>query len=116
MRQVLINYTAYLLQVYNITPHIINHPGWECGCGTSTVLAIMNALGTDCRCVCPLVASPYAQEGLIDYSEDGALLLACDGVLTDFFASSEEFEELHSPDTKAQMTYYCIGTVKSDEK
>lgn len=35
-------------QVYNITPHINNHPGWECACGISTVLAIMRVLGTDC--------------------------------------------------------------------
>lgn len=35
-------------QVYNITAHINNHPGWECACGISTVLAIMRVLGTDC--------------------------------------------------------------------
>ncbi|CAL5222382.1 g4738 [Coccomyxa viridis] len=64
-------------KVYNITPHIINHPGWTCGCGTSTVIAIMNSLGTDC---------------------------------------SEEFEEVHSPATKAQMTYYCIGTLEEDNE
>jgi hypothetical protein len=29
---------------------------------------------------------------------------------------SEEFEEVHSPATKAQMTYYCIGTLKKDEQ
>ena len=44
-------------KVYNITPHILNHPGWTCGCGTSTVLAIMRTLGTDCRCNCTLC--PY---------------------------------------------------------
>lgn len=37
-----------LAQVYNITAHIDNHPGWECACGISTVLAIMGALGTNC--------------------------------------------------------------------
>jgi hypothetical protein len=26
----------------------MNHPGWECACGISTVLAIMRVLGTDC--------------------------------------------------------------------
>lgn len=44
-------------KVYNITPHIINHPGWTCGCGTSTVIAIMNSLGTDCRCSIPMARS-----------------------------------------------------------
>ena len=31
--------------VYDITPHLNNHPGWD-GAGVSTVLAIMNVLGT----------------------------------------------------------------------
>ncbi|EIE24572.1 cytochrome b5 [Coccomyxa subellipsoidea C-169] len=35
-------------KVYDITAHIMNHPGWECACGISTVLAIMRVLGTDC--------------------------------------------------------------------
>mmetsp|Transcript_20378 Transcript_20378/g.46052 ORF Transcript_20378/g.46052 Transcript_20378/m.46052 type:complete len:154 (-) Transcript_20378:256-717(-) len=33
--------------VYNITPHLANHPGWS-NAGISTPLAIMNALGREC--------------------------------------------------------------------
>lgn len=35
-----------VVQVYDITAHIDNHPGWTGG--ISTVLAIMRTLGTDC--------------------------------------------------------------------
>lgn len=49
-RQARLSVQAFVLraQVYNITAHINNHPGWECACGISTVLAIMRVLGTDC--------------------------------------------------------------------
>ena len=33
--------------MYDITPHLKNHPGWD-GAGVSTVLAIMNVLGREC--------------------------------------------------------------------
>ena len=35
-------------QVYNITQHVLQHPGWTSGCGTSQLLAILRTLGTDC--------------------------------------------------------------------
>jgi cytochrome b involved in lipid metabolism len=35
-------------KVYDITDHVRDHPGWRMGCATSTLIAIMNALGTDC--------------------------------------------------------------------
>lgn len=35
-------------QVYDITPHVLQHPGWTSGCGTSQLLAILRTLGTDC--------------------------------------------------------------------
>lgn len=34
-------------QVYDITEHLVNHPGWE-GAGVSTVLSIVAHLGMDC--------------------------------------------------------------------
>lgn len=34
-------------RVYDITEHIVHHPGWE-GAGISTVLSILAHLGTDC--------------------------------------------------------------------
>jgi cytochrome b involved in lipid metabolism len=35
-------------KVYDITSFIHTHPGWDCACGISTVLAILRCLGTDC--------------------------------------------------------------------
>lgn len=35
-------------QVYDITQHVLSHPGWTSGCGTSQLLAILRTLGTDC--------------------------------------------------------------------
>lgn len=35
-------------QVYDITQHVVSHPGWTSGCGTSQLLAILRTLGTDC--------------------------------------------------------------------
>lgn len=35
-------------QVYDITHHVLTHPGWTSGCGTSQLLAILRTLGTDC--------------------------------------------------------------------
>lgn len=35
-------------QVYDITRHVLEHPGWQSGCGTSQLLAILRTLGTDC--------------------------------------------------------------------
>ncbi|PRW58439.1 cytochrome b5 [Chlorella sorokiniana] len=35
-------------RVYDITPHVVQHPGWTSGCGTSQLLAILRTLGTDC--------------------------------------------------------------------
>lgn len=34
-------------KVYDITEHVLTHPGWE-GAGISTVLSILAHLGTDC--------------------------------------------------------------------
>lgn len=31
--------------VYDITPHIKQHPGWKCGCATSELMAILRCLG-----------------------------------------------------------------------
>ena len=36
------------VQVYDITAHVLEHPGWKCGCATSQLLAILRTLGTDC--------------------------------------------------------------------
>lgn len=33
--------------MYDITEHLLNHPGWE-GAGITTVLSIIAHLGTDC--------------------------------------------------------------------
>lgn len=35
-------------KVYDITEHLVNHPGWESGCQVSTVLSIIAHLGIDC--------------------------------------------------------------------
>lgn len=34
--------------MYDITRHVLEHPGWTSGCGTSQLLAILRTLGTDC--------------------------------------------------------------------
>lgn len=34
--------------MYDITQHVLQHPGWTSGCGTSQLLAILRTLGTDC--------------------------------------------------------------------
>jgi len=31
--------------VYNITDHVLNHPGWKCGCAVSELLTVINSLG-----------------------------------------------------------------------
>lgn len=36
------------LQVFDITHHVLTHPGWTSGCATSQLLAILRTLGTDC--------------------------------------------------------------------
>lgn len=36
-----------IFQVYDITEHLVNHPGWE-SAGITTVLSIIAHLGTDC--------------------------------------------------------------------
>jgi cytochrome b involved in lipid metabolism len=35
-------------KVYDITEHLVNHPGWDSGCQVTTVLSILAHLGTDC--------------------------------------------------------------------
>ena len=35
-------------KVYDITHHVLTHEGWVCGCASSTLLAILRTLGTDC--------------------------------------------------------------------
>eukprot|EP00878_Enallax_costatus_P021797 GHUV01023099.1.p1 GENE.GHUV01023099.1~~GHUV01023099.1.p1 ORF type:complete len:271 (+),score=40.39 GHUV01023099.1:60-815(+) len=35
-------------RIYDITEHIVNHPGWDSGCQVTTVLSILAHLGTDC--------------------------------------------------------------------
>ncbi len=34
--------------MYDITEHIVDHPGWDTGCGISTVLSILAHVGTEC--------------------------------------------------------------------
>ena len=34
--------------VFDITPHLVNHPGWRTAGQVSTVMAIMDTLGRDC--------------------------------------------------------------------
>eukprot|EP00322_Chrysochromulina_rotalis_P030972 CAMPEP_0115851326 /NCGR_PEP_ID=MMETSP0287-20121206/12424_1 /TAXON_ID=412157 /ORGANISM="Chrysochromulina rotalis, Strain UIO044" /LENGTH=121 /DNA_ID=CAMNT_0003305355 /DNA_START=6 /DNA_END=371 /DNA_ORIENTATION=+ len=34
--------------VYDMTPHVLNHEGWQHGCKVSTLLAILSAMGKDC--------------------------------------------------------------------
>ena len=48
--------------VYNITEHVKNHPGWYCGCASSTLTAILRTLGTDCT---DEVLSVHSNEALI---------------------------------------------------
>ena len=35
-------------QVYDITHHVQDHPGWTCGCAVSTLMATLRVLGSDC--------------------------------------------------------------------
>jgi cytochrome b involved in lipid metabolism len=35
-------------KVYDTSSFIQTHPGWDCACGISTVIAILRCLGTDC--------------------------------------------------------------------
>ena len=48
--------------VYNITDHVKNHPGWYCGCASSTLSAILRTLGTDCTAE---VLSVHSNDALI---------------------------------------------------
>ena len=50
--------------VYNITNFIKHHPGWNRGGQTSTVLAIMRTLGTDCSEEFDSIHSAHAQRQL----------------------------------------------------
>lgn len=34
--------------IYDISQHALTHKGWTCGCASSTLLAILRTLGTDC--------------------------------------------------------------------
>ncbi|GAX83959.1 hypothetical protein CEUSTIGMA_g11383.t1 [Chlamydomonas eustigma] len=35
-------------KVYDITEHIVDHPGWDSGCAVSTVLSILAHAGSEC--------------------------------------------------------------------
>jgi hypothetical protein len=50
--------TALPHQVYDITEHVVTHPGWE-GAGVSTVLSILAHLGTDCSQEFAEIHRPY---------------------------------------------------------
>jgi nitrate reductase (NAD(P)H) len=46
-------------KVYDITEHLVNHPGWDSGCQVTTVLSILAHLGTDCSVEFREIHRPY---------------------------------------------------------
>jgi cytochrome b involved in lipid metabolism len=48
-------------RVYDITEHVACHPGWDSGCGISTVLSILAAAGTDCTAEFDAIHAPYPE-------------------------------------------------------
>lgn len=54
-------------RVYDITQHVLSHPGWTSGCGTSQLLAILRTLGTDCTDEVLMVHSARALAQLAPY-------------------------------------------------
>jgi len=53
--------------VYNITNFIKHHPGWEVGSQSSTIVAILHALGKDCTSLFDAIHPDYAIRQLADY-------------------------------------------------
>lgn len=46
-------------KVYDITEHIVSHPGWNTGCQVTTVLSILAHLGIDCTQEFVDIHAPY---------------------------------------------------------
>lgn len=46
-------------KVYDITEHIVDHPGWDSGCGISTILSILAHAGTECTAEFNEIHRPY---------------------------------------------------------
>ena len=59
--------TTSLSQVYDITRHVLSHPGWTTGGATSQLLAILRTLGTDCTEEVHMVHSQRALAQLQPY-------------------------------------------------
>merc|ERR1712032_695772 len=53
--------------VYNITNFIKHHPGWEVGSQSSTIAAILHALGKDVTSLFDALHPDYAVRQLADY-------------------------------------------------
>jgi hypothetical protein len=53
--------------VYDITRHVLSHPGWTTGGATSQLLAILRTLGTDCTEEVHMVHSQRALAQLQPY-------------------------------------------------
>ncbi|KAL4443936.1 hypothetical protein ABPG75_011673 [Micractinium tetrahymenae] len=72
-------------KVFDITHHVLTHPGWTSGCATSQLLAILRTLGTDCTEEVLMVHSAKALAQFAPYligvlAEDGgAESAACSG-------------------------------------
>lgn len=46
-------------KVYDITEHLVSHPGWDSGCQVTTVLSILAHLGSDCSVEFREIHRPY---------------------------------------------------------
>jgi hypothetical protein len=78
-------------RVYDITEHVVNHRGWETGCGMTEVLSILAHLGSDCteemRTIHGCYPAAFAQLRAYDI---GPLLMGVEG---DEEEEEEEEEE-----------------------
>ncbi|KAL4426168.1 hypothetical protein ABPG77_007450 [Micractinium sp. CCAP 211/92] len=63
-------------KVFDITHHVLTHPGWTSGCATSQLLAILRTLGTDCT---EEVLSVHSAKALAQFAPYLIGVLAEDG-------------------------------------
>ena len=77
--------------VYDMTPHVRNHEGWEHGCKVSTLLAVLSAMGKDCTEDFDEVHSEHAKKQLRAF-QIGVLDKPSRGVRRVRFRSWEELE------------------------
>lgn len=106
---------AISLQVYDITRHVQNHPGWNCGCAVSELLAILRTLGEKPR---QFNQEPTHNARLVFEAAFPSLEVftqscsyprrSCAAAGTD---CSEEFASVHSEAAKTRLQPFLIGVL-----